>query len=80
MVATENLQLLKLSLSISRLLRIKMSIKEEHRVLVETRFEINDRSDSSYRTLFRLFSITVSATDQILTAITNNSPYKSLLT
>ena len=57
-----------------------MSIKEEHRVLVATRFEINDRSDSSYRTLFRLFSITVSATDQILTAITNNSPYKSLLT
>ena len=57
-----------------------MSIKEEHRVLVETRFEINDRSDSSYRTLFRLFSITVSATDQILTAITNNSPDKSLLT
>ena len=57
-----------------------MNIMEEHRDLVATRFEINDRSDSSYRTLFRLFSITVSATDQILTAIKNNSPYKSLLT
>ena len=52
-----------------------MNIMEEHRVLVATRFEINDRSDSSYRTLFRLLSITVSATNQILTAITINGVF-----